>query len=283
MMQGSFKAMGTTVEIWSEAADSTASVAQWFEEVESRCSRFRPDSELSRINRDPSADSQLSDIMWEVLSAADLARTLSGGLVDIGVGSAVAGWGYDRTFDEVTDIGSPHGWFSAAGWSLCPDDRSLRRQAGTLLDLGGIAKGWACDRAVENGLARVVSAGGDVRSADPATVTTVMDNRDGVSARVHVGVGALATSSVTKRHWRVGDREVSHLIDPRTMEPVETPILSATVVANTAVEAEVGAKAVLVGGVDGLAWADRTDWIRSALVLWHDGSVYATTGTELVA
>jgi thiamine biosynthesis lipoprotein len=221
--------------------------------------------------------------MWEVLSVAVRARQLTGGLVDVGVGSVVTGWGYDRTFDEVVDIASASGRISAPGWSLSPEDRSLRRSPGTLLDLGGIAKGWACDRAVEKGLPRVVSAGGDLRSADPATVTTVLDNRDGISARVHVGVGALATSSVTRRRWRVGDREVSHLVDPRTMEPVETPILSATVVAGTAVEAEVGAKAVLIRGVDGLAWADRTEWIRSALVLWHDGSVFATTGTELVA
>lgn len=283
MSHGSFRAMGTTVESWFDAADNTAAVAAWFEEVEDRCSRFRPDSELSRINRNRSPQIELSEMMWEVLSTADLARTLTGGLVDAGVGSAVVGWGYDRTFEEVADIEFAGGPFSAAGWSLNPDDRLLRRSADTLLDLGGIAKGWACDRAVEMGLVRVVSAGGDLRSADPATVTTVMDNSNGVAARVHVGIGALATSSVTKRRWRVGDREVSHLVHPRTMEPVETPVLSATVVAATAVEAEIGAKAILISGVGGLAWADATGWIRSALIQWHDGSVYATTGMELVA
>ncbi len=275
--------MGTTVESWFDASDNTAAVAAWFEEVEARCSRFRPDSELSRINRNPSPEMGMSEMMWEVLSAADRARTLTGGLVDAGVGSAVVGWGYDRTFDEVADIAFASGPFSAAGWSLNPDERSLRRCAGTLLDLGGIAKGWACDRAVEMDLARVVSAGGDLRSADPATVTKVMDNSNGIAARVHVGIGALASSSVTRRRWRVGDREVSHVVDPRTMEPVETPVLSATVVAATAVEAEIGAKAILISGVDGLSWADATGWIRSALIQWHDGSVYATTGTELVA
>lgn len=283
MNHASFKAMGTTVESWFDGADNTAAVAAWFEEVEDRCSRFRPDSELSRINRNPSPEIGLSEMMWEVLSTADRARTLTGGLVDAGVGSAVVGWGYYRSFDEVTDIAFASGPFSAAGWSLNPAGRSLRRSADTLLDLGGIAKGWACDRAVELGLAQVVSAGGDLRSADPATVTTVMDKSNGIAARVHVGIGALATSSVTRRRWRVGDREVSHVVDPRTMEPVETPVLSATVVAATAGEAEIGAKAILISGADGLAWADSTGWIRSALVQWHDGSVYATTGMELVA
>lgn len=283
MKQGSFKAMGTTIEAWFDTVDRTAALARWFEEVEGRCSRFRPDSELSRINRDTSVESRPSQMMWEVLSAADRARAATGGLVDIGVGSAVAGWGYDRTFAEVTDIASPRDQSPAAGWSLCPGDRALRRSPWTSLDLGGLAKGWACDRAVEKGLGRVVSAGGDLRSADPGTITTVMDGREGIAARIHVGVGALATSSITKRRWRVGGREVSHLVDPRTMEPVETPVQSATVVARTAVDAEAGAKAVLIKGVDGLAWADATEWVRSALVLWHDGSAFATADAELVA
>ena len=53
-------------------------------------------------------------------------------------------------------------------------------------------------------------------------------------------------------------------------------MLSATVVADTAVEAEAGAKAVLLHGVDGLAWADDQPWIRSAIVVWDGGSVYGT-------
>jgi thiamine biosynthesis lipoprotein ApbE len=67
------------------------------------------------------------------------------------------------------------------------------------------------------------------------------------------------------------------------MEPVTTPILSATVVADSAADAEGGAKAVLLHGVDGLAWAEDTGWIESAVVVWHDGSVYATPGTEVAA
>ena len=102
-------------------------------------------------------------------------------------------------------------------------------------------------------------------------------------ARVHVGRGALATSSTGRRRWRVGDTEVSHLIDPRTMEPVESPVISATVLAETAVDAETGAKTVLLQGVDGLAWAAEQSWIDAALVVWRDGSVFATPGLEVAA
>ena len=97
-----------------------------------------------------------------------------------------------------------------------------------------------------------------------------------VLAEVGVGVGALATSSTARRAWTVAGHRVSHLIDPRTGDPVQSPVVSATVTAATALEAEAGAKAVLLMGTEGLAWADGQSWIRSALVEWHDGSAFAT-------
>jgi hypothetical protein len=60
-------------------------------------------------------------------------------------------------------------------------------------------------------------------------------------------------------------------------------VLSATVVAATALEAEAGAKAVLLRGGDGLVWAADQPWIHGALVVWFDGSVFATRGLEVAA
>jgi thiamine biosynthesis lipoprotein len=210
-------------------------------------------------------------------------RSLTGGLVDAGVGRAVRAWGYDRTFAEVGDRDAapaslPEG---PARWEI--DGEVLRRPPGTLLDLGGVAKGWACDRAVEAGLAAVVSAGGDVRSADERTRVEVLGIAGEVAARLHLGAGALATSSTLRRRWQAGGRAAHHLIDPRTMAPAVSPVVSATAVAGTAVEAEAGAKAILLLGEDGLAWADRQPWLHGALVVWHDGSVFATTQTEVAA
>jgi thiamine biosynthesis lipoprotein len=79
------------------------------------------------------------------------------------------------------------------------------------------------------------------------------------------------------------DGPAHHLIDPRSGNPAMTPIISATVIAATAVEAEAGAKAVLIRGATGLAWAAATSWIRSAVAVWHDGNVYATPGVEVAA
>ena len=67
------------------------------------------------------------------------------------------------------------------------------------------------------------------------------------------------------------------------MEPSVGPVLQASAITATALEAEAAAKAILLQGADGLAWADRQPWIRGALAVWRDGSVYATTGLEMAA
>ena len=281
MIQITFPAMGTGVDAWCPDPESAAELRNWFEEVESVCSRFRPDSELSRANRSAHGEVVVSGLLSEVLADADRLRSLTDGLVDVGVGMGVSEWGYDRSFDDGLGLEEVPSSVPFPRWTL--DGRRLARSSGTSIDLGGVAKGWSCDRAVERGLATVVSAGGDIRSDDPGTIVSVVDPWGEIAVRLRLGIGALATSSATRRRWKVGDREVCHLIDPRTMAPIDTPILSASVLAPSALDAEAGAKAVLLRGEDGLAWASETAWVDAAVVVWHDGSVYATPGIEVAA
>lgn len=281
MRYGSFPGMGSTVEVWSECEELFEVSVDWFAQFERTCSRFLDDSELSVVNRALERSVGLSPLLLAAMEAADRARTLTGGLVDAGLGDVVLAWGYDTSFTNVVGKDAPPVVHGDSAWRI--DGGVLERNAGTRMDLGGVGKGWACDVAVESGWAKVVSAGGDIRSADPETRVPVIDPWGETVANVVLGVGALATSSITRRRWRVGSGEAHHVIDPRTLAPAHTPILSATVVAETAVEAEAGAKSVLILGVDGLQWAERQDWIEAALVVWHDGSVFATNGLELAA
>jgi thiamine biosynthesis lipoprotein len=99
-----FSAMGTEVEAWVESDGRP--LVEWFDEVEAKCSRFIPESELSVLNDSAPGTFQVSGLMAEVLADAWEMRCLTSGLVDIGVGAAVTGWGYDRTFSAVTDLGS---------------------------------------------------------------------------------------------------------------------------------------------------------------------------------
>jgi thiamine biosynthesis lipoprotein len=267
-----FRSMGTDVEVHTRQQDGAQTARNMFASYEQRFSRFLANSELSEINSCGSSG-QVSADMSEVLTAAAEIKKRTRGLVDIGVGRAVTDWGYTTAFADLVPPTSAPSSPGSTGWAFQGGRIDLDPEAA--IDLGGIVKGWAADRVVESGVADVVSAGGDLRSVDPTLVVEVADEHGTVVADVHVGVGALATSSRCSRRWKVGSLDAHHIIDPRTARPAVTPIKSASVVAGTALEAEAGAKAVLLMGVDGLAWADRQSWIRRAVVIWNDGSVYA--------
>jgi thiamine biosynthesis lipoprotein len=280
-MRTRFRSMGTTIDV---VADRSGLVAtqRLFDDLEHQFSRFLPDSELTAINRDPSDEVELSARMASVIRLAAEFRYRTGGLVDPAVGAQVSAWGYDRSFSEIADRAiEPPEVDPVRRWSIEGD--TLLRQPGTRFDLGGIVKGWAADLAVETGMATVVSAGGDVRSSDPDTRVEIEDPAVATPTVVELGSGGLATSSVARRRWRVGGDEAHHLIDPRTGSPAISPIVSATARCATAVEAEAAAKAVILLGRGGLSWADDQEWIASALVSWHDGSVFATHGWEYAA
>lgn len=282
MINASFPAMGTTFDVVARDEGAVSTARKMVAAAEAGFSRFLPSSELSAINRSEDLVVKPSKDLGEVLRAGERARSISGGLVDIGVGRSLVEWGYDRPFVEMNGAPSEvRRSIDTAGWWF--DDVGLHRDPGVLIDLGGVAKGWTCDQVVEAGVATVLSGGGDVRSDDPSCVVRVLDPWGGDVAMIPVGVGGLATSASTRRTWTTTHGPAHHIIDPRTGAPADSPVLSASVVADTAVDAEVGAKTVLLLGAEGLAWASQQSWIRSALVVWHDGAVFGTSTIELAS
>lgn len=264
-----FRAMGTQVELHApEDADATTFatasevVERVFREDEARASRFRADSELSRANatagRPVELTRELADLVGFALDAA--ART--DGLFDPTVLGALMAAGYDRDFDELIAgaRAALHPVTPCGRWrEVTLDDRVLRLPEGVGLDLGGVAKGWAVDRAasaaVTAGLAwALVTAGGDLRMAGdaPALAVDIEDPESLGTAclRLSLADGAIASSSVTRRRWGT---DAHHLIDPRTARPAAGPVLQATAWAATCAEAEIRSKVLLLAGPDALA------------------------------
>lgn len=244
-----FRAMGTEIELFvqGDAGDRLDAVEREFERLEQSMSRFRPDSELSRLNRDGRIVGSPS--LVEVVTAAVEARERTGGLFDPTVHDALVVAGYDRTFEELADrvIAPSHG--APCGGEIDIEGRRITLAPGARLDLGGIAKGYAADRACEL-LAEtgpsLVNAGGDIAvrgGSWPVGVETASG-----TITLQLDSGALATSGSDRRRWDAGGTSRHHLIDPRTGRPAESDILRATVVADSAVEAEVLAKAAFLGG-----------------------------------
>jgi thiamine biosynthesis lipoprotein len=266
--------MGTKVVVHAESSHGLSATRALFAENERRFSRFLPSSELSAINRRTGDSVDVSLEMAALLHHAMRLRERTGGIVDPAVGRAVSVWGYDRTFEEIADLPSRPQAPDTGAWGMEGD--RLHLDSGVMLDLGGLAKGWTCDLAVTTGCAAIVSAGGDVCSNHPETKIEVLDAVGNVAAVVALGEGALATSSVSRRTWLAGGERAHHVIDPRTGSPATSPMTSATAVGASAIDAEAGAKAVLIMGAGGLQWADDQPWLSGAIAQWHDGTVYAT-------
>lgn len=250
MLQRRFTAMGTDVQLLLDAppgdsADAALARAEAeFERLEQSMSRFRPDSELSRLNREGRLDAASPDLA-RVVELALEARDATGGLFDPTIHDALVAAGYDRSFDDLVADGPAQSRPVPCGGTVDVEGFRIELGAGTRLDLGGIAKGYAVDRVCEFLAVAgpcLVNAGGDltVRGGSWAV---------GVTGEVTLELehGAIATSGSDRRRWRRGGRELHHLIDPATGRPAESPFVRVTVVADTAVEADVLAKTTFLG------------------------------------
>src|SRR5206468_10797090 len=158
-------AMGTEVELLVDDDDGALAAAeQEIHRLEALLSRFRDDSELSRLNRDGSIDA-CPDLL-RVVSLALEARDRTGGRFDPTVHDALVAAGYNRSFDDVARDGEACAAVPApAGGGVRLEGSRIELDPGVHIDLGGIGKGYAAERAAEllaTGGACLVNAGGDV-------------------------------------------------------------------------------------------------------------------------
>jgi thiamine biosynthesis lipoprotein len=262
-----FRAMGTRVTLIAAAdadpgafADAARIVERVFHREELRFSRFREESELSRVNARSGRWTAVSRGFADLLRYSLEAARWSGGLFDPTVLSALVAAGYDRDFDEVIAGAREalHPTEPCGRWREVEVDADrVRLPEGAGLDFGGVAKGWTVDLAADavvsaTGLPwAVVNAGGDLRvtgSTPAAGVVVAIEDptsfEDELWSLALVS-GAIATSSVTSRAWGPG---LHHVIDPRTGASAATGVLQATVWSETCAEAEIRAKWALLEG-----------------------------------
>ena len=257
MLRRAFPAMGTDVELLLDAPDQPLAAAALraaedeFHRLESLLSRFRPDSELARLNRD--GEIVAGPDLLAVAQLAVEARARSEGRFDPTIHDALCAAGYHSTFAEIALAGGPEE--PAAGpcngsVTIDPTRSSITLGRGVHIDLGGIAKGFAVDRASEL-LSTVgpslVNAGGDIAATGEWIVGVETEGEPLALALID---GALATSGRDRRRWLRDGEERHHLIDPSTGRPAESDLLRVTAFAATAVEAEVIAKTRFLAGFD---------------------------------
>ncbi len=272
-----------------------AAVDQIVRAIDAAASRFREDSELSRLNASPDRDVVVSPLLAQAIAAALRGARLTGGAVDPTIGSAIRLAGYDTDFGLVSPDGGPIKLVaeSVPGWQAVRLDaatRVVRLPRGVEIDLGATAKALASDLAAAAALEAaggggvLVSLGGDIAVAgepppDGWLIQNSEDSRapiDGSEETVSIVSGGLATSSTTVRRWTRGGVTLHHIIDPATGLPASGPWRTATVVAATCVDANIASTAAIVLGDRAASWLEGRR--LAARLVDRQGAVHRLAG-----
>ena len=237
---------------------------------ERQLTRFDPQSELSRFNAAAGTRVAVSPLLAELLRVCLDAYDLSDGLVNAACLPALIDAGYDRTITEVrrhpvnrrsydTSTSKCRHCPTCSRWGIRGHD--LRRAAlstSAVSAKGGSPTGSASASTTQRSTSAVTFA-----PAVPDQTAQAGQSRSATARCVTVQDAGIATSGTSARRWPGGH----HLIDPRTGVPAQTDISEISVIANTALHAEILAKgACLLGNDAAVAWLQRRGAARQEII-----------------
>ncbi len=272
--------MGTSarVIVYSPTADDAerASRAAYAEiaAVDAAMSDWSETSELSRLNRE--GDLVVSPPLFEVIDAAVLFARMTDGAFDPTVGPVTALWrrGVVPSPAELEEARSLVGWCRV---TLDPATRRVRLEPGMRLDLGGIAKGFAAERALRavGDLPAMVELGGDLALGTPPPGAegwrvALVDGRTLVVSRCFV-----STSGDFERHVDADGVRYSHIVDPST----GLGLVSAPVVLVVAADGLTSDALSTATSVRGLGVLDGMPGVEG-IAIHSDGRVEETSGIQ---
>jgi thiamine biosynthesis lipoprotein len=289
-----WRALGTSAAIVvsdrGALAGARAAVEAELAAVDLACSRFRPDSDLSRLNAGAGRPVRVGALLLDAIAVALRAAVLTDGIVDPTIGRALILAGYDRDFATLAHARTRLIATRVEGWQTVSVDEArseVRLPRGVLLDLGATAKALAADRAAAAATAAapgagvLVNLGGDIAVAGPApssgwAVRVADDHQAPPGApgqSLAISTGGLATSSTTVRRW---GPDVHHIIDPRTGLPADSPWRTVSVAAANCVDANVASTAAIVLGDDAPGWLEAR--ALPARLVDHEGARLMVAG-----
>jgi thiamine biosynthesis lipoprotein len=234
-------------------------------QIESDLSHYLSDSDISRINREADVRAvKVSQSTFEILKKAKYFSQLTGGAFDVTVLPLLELWGFGKNkkprvpFPEEIETA-----LNSVGMQfvvLDEAEKSVRLLKPNMwIDLSGIAKGFAVDKAAgflkSSGISGgLINAGGDIYCWQEAPLP---DWKLGIQhprkkrkliAIMNLKEGAIATSGDYENYFFVEGRRYSHIIDPRTGLPKENDLVSSTVLASDCTSADALSTALLVLG-----------------------------------
>ncbi|TIC80439.1 FAD:protein FMN transferase [Nocardioides sp. GY 10113] len=289
-VSATFRALGTSVFVAvrdpGELARARHLAAQVLADVDATCSRFRSDSDLSRVNAHPGEWVEVDPLLVAAVEVAVAAARATEGLVHPLLGRRLVELGYDRDFGTLVEVGDREGVESdppeLLAWARIGLDPTgaLRIPPGTALDLGATGKAWAADligSAYDEHLraSAAVSVGGDLRIARPdgrGWQVAISERPDAPpEALVDLDRGGLATSSTRVRRWTRAGARHHHVLDPRTGHPAREVWRTVTATGATCSAANTASTASIVLGGEAPSWL--ADHGVTARLVARDGAV----------
>jgi FAD:protein FMN transferase len=266
-------------------------------QINARMSVRIPGSELDAVNgaAGRGAVRVTDDVFLVVRRALELAR-LSDGLFDPTVGPLVRLWGVTTDHARVPSAAEIEAARALVSWRDVVLDESARtialRRPSMMLDVGGVAKGYAADEMVRILSARgvrsaLIDLGGNIfamGSRPDGSPWTIGIQDPGGPRGTYLGTVAVTnrtvvTSGVYERYFVEGGRRYHHIMDTRTGFPVDNGLVSVTVVADASFAADgVTLTLLSMGPREGLAFARRMG--LQAIMVRADRTVFTTPNTD---
>jgi len=269
--QTSHDAMGTTFEVVAYGPEReylAAVINEVFEEIdrlEQRITNYRPDSELSHINRTAARRSVVVEPgLFRLIGDSIRYSSETSGAFDVTIGPLMKTWGFFQQRGRVPDDAEIAQVLKTVGHTHVKLDATARTVSfnviGVQLDLGGIGKGFAVDRAVEilrsSGVTNALISSGTssiyALGAPPQAKAWTITLRDPFDAEkgadvIHLKNCSVSTSGNYENFFKLNGKTYSHVMDPATGRPVEG-MLSTAVLALETTESEALSTAFYVMG-----------------------------------
>jgi len=289
--------MGTSVRVElahpdrAHAESAAGAVMEEMHRIDRAMSPFKPESELSHINREAArAAIPISQEMFDLIRRSIEISRWSGGAFDITFASVGRFYDYrNRVRPSDAQVAQALAAIDYRHLVLDPERRTIRfAHAGVSIDLGGIAKGHAVDHCIKLLMARgvrdaMVSAGGDSRvlgSRDGRPwIVGIRDPRrpDGMIAKLPLIDAAISTSGDYERYFEEAGVRHHHILDPATGRSA-TGVRAVTIIGPDATTAEGLSKIVFIKGVhDGLKLVDSLPDV-DAVVVDAGGRMFYSSG-----
>jgi thiamine biosynthesis lipoprotein len=274
--RGRFKAMASLCELLVDGADEPLArallgrAAAEAQRIEAKFSRYRDDSVIAQMQRSRGQPLAVDDETALLLDYAAACHAMSDGLFDVTSGVLRGAWRFDGS-DRVPPAAQVAALTSRVGWHKLRWQRpQLELPEGMEIDLGGIGKEYAVDRALallqaEAALPMLVNFGGDLAVSGPRVDGSAWQvgierpdaGRQSAALLLDLSAGALATSGDARRFLLKDGVRYGHILDPRDGWPVRGAPRSVTVAALRCVEAGTLATLAMLQGPRAEEWLAR--------------------------